>query len=191
VAFAIGKGKGMCRLICVAYGSNLHPVRLRKRVPSCRKLGAVRLEGYKLVFHKRSSDGSGKGNALKTGDPRDVLLDVAYSIPVSEKGDLDDAEGLGHGYIEESISIEVNGKMFPANLYVADGTAVDDTLAPYSWYKEMVLLGARHHAFPQEYIAQIEKVPSKEDPCIKRSKRELAIVEEIKKREPGNQPDRQ
>jgi hypothetical protein len=111
VAFAIGKGKGMCRVICVAYGSNLHPVRLRKRVPSCRKLGTVRLEGYKLAFHKRSRDGSGKGNALKTGDPRDVLLGVAYSIPVSEKGDLDDAEGLGQRLWGQACYIAIEGRV--------------------------------------------------------------------------------
>ena len=35
-----------------AYGSNLHPPRLRARTPSARALGRADLEGYRLLFHK-------------------------------------------------------------------------------------------------------------------------------------------
>ena len=44
----------------LAYGSNLHPLRLTLRVPSARVIGVVEMPGYMLEFHKRSIDGSGK-----------------------------------------------------------------------------------------------------------------------------------
>lgn len=171
----------MADVIYVAYGSNLHPVRLRERVSGARLLGPVRLEGRRLAFHKRSQDGSGKCNAPKTTDGQGEVLGVAYLVPLSQKADLDHCEGLGHGYNEESIDIRVNGRPFRASFYVADPTATDDTLQPYSWYKDMVLLGARHHAFPPDYVAQIASTPSREDPCLERSKRESLVVERMRK----------
>lgn len=45
---------------CLAYGSNLHPLRLRKRVSTANLIGIVEMQGYQLAFHKRSTDESGK-----------------------------------------------------------------------------------------------------------------------------------
>ena len=50
-------------LLYFAYGSNLHPERLRERVPSAESLGVARLEAHVLRFHKRGRDGSGKCDA--------------------------------------------------------------------------------------------------------------------------------
>lgn len=44
----------------LAYGSNMHPRRLAGRVEIIDFVGTVRLDGYKLVFKKRSNDGSAK-----------------------------------------------------------------------------------------------------------------------------------
>ena len=57
----------MTLLYYLAYGSNLHPVRLTERVPSARFLGLTSLFGYQLRFHKRHEpDGSGKCNMYHT-----------------------------------------------------------------------------------------------------------------------------
>lgn len=44
----------------LAYGSNLHPIRMTERVPSARVLGAIELPDHLLAFNKRSTDGSSK-----------------------------------------------------------------------------------------------------------------------------------
>lgn len=54
----------------LAYGSNLHPLRLTARVSSARPLGTVPMPGYKIAFHKRSIDHSGKCLFYVTHDPR-------------------------------------------------------------------------------------------------------------------------
>ena len=47
-------------MLYAAYGSNLHPGRLRKRVPSADLVGCAKIEGWSLNFNKRGKDGSGK-----------------------------------------------------------------------------------------------------------------------------------
>ena len=55
-----------------------------------------------------------------------------------------------------------------AYTYVADETAVDESLRPYSWYREFVVKGARQHPLPDEYIAQLESVNGDADPDAER-----------------------
>jgi hypothetical protein len=57
-------------------------------------------------------------------------------------------------------------------MYVADQTAIDDRLAPYTWYKDFVLHGAREHGLPAAYIAGIEAVEARQDDDPIREQRE-------------------
>ena len=50
-----------------------------------------------------------------------------------------------------------------AYTYVADQSAVDEAVRAYSWYKELVVKGAREHPLPDEYIAQLESVDAEAD----------------------------
>nr|MDQ2697092.1 gamma-glutamylcyclotransferase [Pseudomonadota bacterium] len=81
-----------------AYGSNLHPLRLRERVPSATVLGVAELAGWRLRFHKRGQDRSGKCNIIPTGRSGDRVIGVIYAMAAADKDKLDAAEGLGKGY---------------------------------------------------------------------------------------------
>jgi len=140
----------------LAYGSNLYPRRMRMRVPSARVVDTVELKGWQLRFHKRSIDGSGKCNLLFTGAGADRALGVVYEIPLIERAALDQAEGLGSGYLERSLVIDGIGKVF---YYAAEEGYIDDTLVPYCWYRDYVLRGAMHHGFPQPYIEWLQQHP--------------------------------
>jgi cation transport regulator ChaC len=131
------------------------------------------LPGYKLCFHKRSSDESSKCNAFQTGSDSDVIWGVVFNIPPSEKQTLDRAEGLGKGYNEKIVDvITPSGDHVTAITYYADKTAIAEGLSPYSWYKELVLNGAMEHGLPPEYIASlIEAVTTIKDPDVSRDKR--------------------
>jgi gamma-glutamylcyclotransferase len=158
-----------------AYGSNLHPLRLQKRVPSTRLLGISFVSGYKLKFNKKSNiDGSGKCS-IKSGDG--IVRLAVFEIKTEEKVILDKCEGLGKGY--EEISIDANH--FGSCLtYIADPAVVDETLKPTDWYKEMVLLGCRSHNFPEEYIRAIEGIRSIEDRNEHRSRVNWQLVGELR-----------
>ncbi|MDG0853383.1 gamma-glutamylcyclotransferase family protein [Roseateles puraquae] len=157
-----------------AYGSNMSSARLRERVPSARVIGRAVLTGHQLVWHKVSKDGSGKCDVVATDAPRAVVHGVVYAIDQCQKAALDRAEGLGNGYSERRVDLEVNGEPLVATLYYA--TRTDSTLKPYSWYKAHVLAGAREHDLPATYRAAIEAIEATQDPDASRHTAQMKLV---------------
>jgi putative ATP-dependent endonuclease of OLD family len=149
-----------------AYGSNMSSTRLRARVPSARVIGRAALHGYQLVWDKVGTDGSGKCDVVASGAPDAVVHGVVYAIAQSEKPALDRAEGLGNGYDERQVVIEVNGTPHVATMYYA--TRKDAALKPYSWYKAHVLAGASEHELPPAYITALEAAEAMQDPDASR-----------------------
>jgi len=162
-----------------AYGSNMFLPKMRKAVLSAVPCGVARLAGYTLKFHKRSKDKSTKCDAFKTGNEKDIVHGVVYEIDEKEKQDLDSKEGLGNGYNEMEAVLESDQGTVIAFMYVADSDYIDDTLKPYSWYKQFVLEGARLNRFPESYVEEyVEKVEASEDPDIKRDRKNRCLLAE-------------
>jgi hypothetical protein len=153
----------------LAYGSNLHPLRLALRIPNFRLVGTVQLDSCRLTFHKRSTDGSSKCNLDFTDNPGHVAHAAVYEIPENEVHHLDTAEGLGAGYFKQQMTVTVNGESLLVFVYLASQSHLVENLKPYHWYKGFVLAGARKHHFPIAYLQKIDAVTSKSDP--KKSRR--------------------
>jgi len=158
----------MPNVFYLAYGSNLHPLRLTARVPSARKVGMVEMPGYLLAFHKRSIDGSGKCLIYTEQSQPYTMYGVLYEFDSREKADLDKAEGKGNGYSEQLVQFPLNGQTYTPYVYIAQSTHIDPNILPYHWYKNLVLAGARFNDFPAKYVASIEAMPSVADPDTKR-----------------------
>lgn len=165
----------MTTLRYAAYGSNLHPLRLRLRVPSARLLGAGHIAANGLHFHKRSADGSAKCGILGPGDGVHVAV---YEIRASDKPLLDEIEGLGTGYDQLTVAVPGFGQCFS---YAAMASHISDGLNPYDWYREMVLIGCRRHGFPDDYIAEIRRISVDRDPDVGRSRENWEIVELLRR----------
>jgi hypothetical protein len=148
----------------LAYGSNLHPLRMLDRVPSTRLVGVTRLDRCSVAFAKRGRDGSGKSSLLFTDNPDDVAYGAVYEISGAEKHLLDRAEGLGNGYEEAQFRVAANGSTLAAFAYIAAQSHLAPGLPPYDWYKDLVIAGASHHKFPETYIASLHAVQSCPDP---------------------------
>lgn len=161
-----------------AYGSNMLSARLKDptRCPSAKAVGVARFEGHQLRWHKVSSDGSGKCNVVPVDSEGAQVLGVLFEISSSEKAALDQAEGVGSGYAEAMLSVEVGGVSCEAVAYLA--TSTEDSLRPYSWYRAFVLGGAREFSLPADYIAMIEGVEATIDPKRQRHDRNMAIIPE-------------
>lgn len=144
-----------------AYGSNMLSARIKERCPSARPLGVAQLPGHELRWHKRSIDGSGKCDVVPAGVGH-AVFGVVYEIDASERAALDQAEGLGHGYDQKDAAVILNGEAVTVSIYVA--TKADPALKPYTWYKALVVAGAREHGLPTPYIAGLEAVEVSEDP---------------------------
>lgn len=163
----------------LAYGSNLHPLRLAARVPSARVIGVIKMPGYLLAFHKRSIDGSGKCLIYQEQGAHHIMYGVLYEFDSADKANLDRLEGVGNGYIEKLVQFTLDGVVYSPYIYVAQSTHIDRALFPYHWYKNLVLAGARYHKFPSEYIASIEAIPSISDPDIRRTQENENLLKQL------------
>lgn len=156
-----------------AYGSNMSSKRLQARVPSATVFGRAVLRGHQLRFHKHSLvDNSAKCDAFETGNPDDLTHGVLFRFEGHEQGQLDMCEGEGYKITRVEVDTE-EGTKLEALIYLA--SLIKPELSPFDWYLQHVLQGAREHALPPDYIAEIEAVRTKPDLDQSRRKKELAI----------------
>jgi gamma-glutamylcyclotransferase len=160
-----------------SYGSNMHLNRIRQRVPSTTTVCSAFIRGYTMQCNKVSVDGSAKCTLRHTDRADSITWGVIYTIDQGEKPQLDIAEGLGAGYHEKFLKfINISGQQFTAQVYIANDQFLDDTLQPYDWYKQYVLVGARQHRLPPKYIGMIASMATMPDPDVNRRQMNLRIL---------------
>src|SRR5690606_3279883 len=120
---------------------------LRRRVPSATLQTRVCLTGWRLTFHKRGYDGSGKGHLIATGRPADAVWCAVYSFPATERAPLDEAE---RGYGITDVILPDGSRAFT---YLALPERIDPGAVPYDWYRDLIAAGARYLDAPADYIA--------------------------------------
>jgi len=149
--------------------------RLRERVPSAIPLGCYTLKGHDLRFHTSGGDESAKCDAYDTANDDDRIYGVLFEMDATDKPTLDRAEGLGYGYQEKEITvIAADGSKQCATTYVA--IRIDESLKPYFWYVNHVLVGANETHLPEGYIrSKIRSVEAVEDDDKERDARERAV----------------
>lgn len=161
----------MKRIHYFAYGSNLHPWRMRQRVPSAVPLCVATLATYELRFHKRGRDGSGKCNICHRADAAErATMGVVYAFDAPQKAGLDAVE-MGYRPREVTVHSE-RGSPLTVFTYIAEPCHIDEGLRPFTWYKTLVLNGAEAHGLPAEYVRAIAAVSAVADPDAARAWRE-------------------
>jgi gamma-glutamylcyclotransferase len=96
---------------------------------------------------------SGKCDIEATGNPADRVYGVIFRIATAEERALDEAEGVGHGYRKDEITV----------------MTFEGTLAAMAQ-------GAAENALPATYIELIRAVPSQIDPNTARRQRNEALL---------------
>ncbi len=166
----------MARLLAYfAYGSNLHPLRLLARTPSCVLRCTAHLPAHALRFHKRGADRSGKADVVP-GRPHDRVHGAVYAMSAADKSRLDRIEGLGVGYVHRDVRVVTPAGPLSAFCYQAMKSHIEPDLRPFAWYRELVLAGARHHGLPDDYVRDIERVSCIPDPDPQRAARHLGVI---------------
>lgn len=161
-----------------AYGSNMLTERLRVRCKSATVRCTAAIDGYRLVFTKKSRDGSGKATIYPCREEGCRVYGVVFDLDESELPTLDRFEGTGRGYDRvENLRAHVYGMESPLEVitYIAGPGYTDKNLKAYDWYVGLVAAGARQHMLPSEYVAAIEAVPSVADPETDRPSRQEAL----------------
>ena len=62
--------------------------------------------------------------------------------------------------------------------YVAQASYVDDNIAPYEWYKRLVLEGCRFHSFPAKYIKMVQSFDSVSDQNELRTRDNFRLIKD-------------
>jgi len=161
-------------LLYFAYGSNMLTRRLRARTPSARAVGTATLSGFEMCWHMLSTDGSAKCDIVQAAAPDTGVHGVVFEIHLSERPALDLAESVGVGYRVQQVTVETAGGAVEAWTYRA--LRIDRGALPYTWYKALVVAGAREHGLPPGYVDALEAVAAQDDPRPERTARNLLIV---------------
>jgi cation transport regulator ChaC len=155
-----------------AYGSNMCSKRLKARSVAYKPLGVPAvINDYSLVFNKTSKDGSSKANI--TSCPGRQVWGVLYNISDKDMEALNNAE-LGYKRKRMTIKLE-SGIEKEAFVYIADWTS-DTPKKPYTWYVRYLVVGAREHKLPAEYIYSLEAIEATEDCDLVRDHKERTII---------------
>ena len=165
----------------LAYGSNLHPIRLMERVPSAELIGTAEIAGFELAFHKKSKDGSAKCNLIEVDEINRSVFAAVYRIDEREKPALDEAEGKGFGYLDSPLSVSSNDSAHTCFTYLAQQSHIVDRLKPYHWYKEMVVVGAEFLQFPGDYIDAVRAIESVQDHDTGRRLKNESLLKRMRK----------
>jgi len=142
-----------------AYGSNLHPLRLVERAPSARFVGVARLAEHALRFHKRGAGPSAKCDVVP--EPGGMVYGAVFRLDECDLARLDAAE---QGYDRVAVRVSVDAGALDAFTYRARPERVAPELPPYRWYRDLVVLGARHHGLPADYVAALGAIAVQDDP---------------------------
>lgn len=168
------------QLTYLAYGSNLHPLRLRERVPSAALLGVVNLSGQRVVFRKISPDGSSKCDLVDAGR-RALAFGALYTLDASDLPALDAVEGVGSGYDRMPFSLCFRGRALRPFTYRASATHIHPRLRPFAWYRDLVTEGARYLGLPDRYCRDLAAVAAQHDPDPARHAEHTALVARIRR----------
>lgn len=142
----------------LAYGSNLHPLRLAARLSHCELIARVTIADRRLDFSKRGQDGSGK--CTLTEQAGQTSFGALYQIPTDQIPLLDRIEG---GYQRLSIGLDIDGVQLQGFTYIAEPALVETSLIPFDWYLNLVSLGARYLGLPEDYQQQLANQMSQQD----------------------------
>ena len=145
-----------------AYGSNLLRSRIQARCPSVALHGIGYTTHRRVLFDKRSDDGSGKANAAYTGSAEDRIWGVLHTMSPEDKAKLDIHE-TGSA-LEQILVHRGDGTATPAVTYVAHEACRASGLAPYDWYLAYVVHGAREQGLPPAYVERLAAVEFTVDP---------------------------
>lgn len=171
-----------------AYGEMMYSPQLMQIVTEAKCLGVAKLMGYRMYFHSRGlHDPSGKCNIVPVKDANSEIYGVLYDIPVHQRCLLDKAEGLGYGNQETTLKVfptspdnkdnQILAQSVYAFTYIAHKDNVFEDLVPYSWYKEMIIVGAKEHHLPADYIHYLEQFASTPDPNVQRANKQKRNLE--------------
>ena len=109
-----------------------------------------------IKFNKKSIDGSGKTNII--GENTSKVFGIIYELTDEQIKLLDKIEA---GYKKSTVDTLLEGNTVRADTYFAIPKKTDNNLLPTRDYLSFLILGAKEHNFPEDYVEFLEKTKVK------------------------------
>ena len=132
----------------LAFGSNMHRLRLERRVGMVIDHGRAVLRDYCHGFTKRGSDGTGKGNIRPR--LRGQVHGVVYEL---SRGQLDELERYEGGYARVRLEVLTGSERLAVESF--QSSMWSPNLAPTENYLEHYRRGMIEHALPDAYVREV------------------------------------
>ena len=149
------------RIHYFAYGANVHPGWLKRRIPTAQLVGAGLLPGYCLAFRKRGRDGAARSDACASDEPGAMLPGAVYLLREQELAQLGAA---GAGYRTKAVRVMVAGEPLRATTWIAAPAEIATDLLPWDWYVALIRAGAELLALPVTHRRWLDAVQTAADP---------------------------
>ena len=162
-------------LFYLAYGSNLHPLRLQQRLSQCELIARIEIPSHRLYFHKRGEDNSGKCDLIFS-TPQDRCFGALYQIATTDAGTLDRFES---GYHRRGLTVEIAAERYQGFTYQADKPMIAPDLQPFGWYLALITSGAEFLGFSAQYLQQLERTSSRSDPHPTKAEQHRQLVRQL------------
>ena len=159
------------RIVYFAFGANVHPGWLRRRVPRAQLLGIGVLPGHRLAFRKRGRDGAARSDACPDAAAR--LPGVLYAL---DAPDLALLGAAGAGYRPAEVVIDTAQGACEAICWRAEPSAIEEGLLPWDWYVALIRAGASLLGLPGEHVRWLDSVPVAADPDPERAALARAVI---------------
>ena len=142
-----------------AYGSNMLRARLLDRGVVLLDEGQpVQIANHKLVFNKKSDDGSSKANLMPAADV--TTWGILFSVDPNSLSGLDAAEGAPMHYRRDAATVRTQQGDREAITYFAQSDkllSISDR--PWDWYLALIVAGARAcPGIPDEWICYLMQI---------------------------------
>ena len=135
----------------IAYGSNLDTWQMRYRCPGARPVAKSWLHDYRLVFQGMHLN----AHANVIPEKGQKVPVVVWEISAANEKALDRYEGVKGGYYtKEYFTIEVNGEMVEALIYIM---CPRDYNIPAAGYLETIVEGYHDFNFDIRYLKEAAK----------------------------------
>ena len=140
-----------------AYGSNMNPRRLLRRVQFEGKPEKAVLNGFRLRFNKIDYSTVGAGYANITRKSDGIVEGVLFDVPDEFMPVLDVYEGVPFHYIRKPMTVQTESGSERAEVYVAVKRATGFKLRPKKQYWFHLAVGAKIF-LSEDYYKQILRV---------------------------------
>ncbi len=137
----------------LCYGSNMNEVRLKKRIGNVGDFKRGFVNGFKLVFNKRSSSGKDVfANLVYTGV--DKCPAVVFKVSLVQLERLDVYEGVNRGeYLRVTVPfVEDSGRETVVQCYLAHPGRLSADGVPPDWYLNHIRRGYKRFGFDENAI---------------------------------------